>query len=289
MYDRGKISVVPMIQELEKRDFPKIEGMISSKKDYPEVLSIVLGVNPGRIFIDDVVKPGAALIWSQGIEGFYLVGDARSPSFSRNLDRFVDRVIAPQAQCLGIDWFEVSGDRSEWDEAIGVIFTSRSIMRSRQCVYKVTGNSTGTELFSSKAANDVRRLDADLISAASLHNHQFLRSKLGRFWRDDDRFLSTGIGYAIIHEQAVASLCLSAFVAGGIHVMDIETTPAQRRKGFARLVAEAFLRECLARHLQPHWECMSDNHPSRRLAESLGFKKAWEYTLHSFRLEKNSS
>ena len=36
---------------------------------------MIEGNNPGWVFADDLNTPMTALVWAQGIEGFYLVGD----------------------------------------------------------------------------------------------------------------------------------------------------------------------------------------------------------------------
>jgi RimJ/RimL family protein N-acetyltransferase len=225
-------------------------------------------------------------VWSWGIEGFYLVGNVRRSSFSEQLDSYVREAISPRARSLGLSWFELSTDRPESDQAVAQIFASREIQTESQCVYLPAGSALDAIVAQSPAGGeDVRPLDAAFLAEARWQNRGFLESKLDQFWGDHEAFLSNGVGYAVVHEEAIAALCFSAFVAGPVHAIDIETTPAARRKGFARSAAMAFLAECSRRGLRPHWDCMAENAASRALAEGLGFRLAREYPLYSFRLD----
>jgi RimJ/RimL family protein N-acetyltransferase len=85
--------------------------------------------------------------------------------------------------------------------------------------------------------------------------------------------------------KEIASLCCSGFVAGNIHVIDIETKVSHRRKGYAEIVARAFVAECTEKCLRLHWDCMAENTASARLAEKLGFTQSHGYTLYGFSLQ----
>ncbi len=273
-----------MIHELQRRDFRIVEQIIPSKHDLPEVLSVVRGMSPGRVFVDNTTTPCGALVWSQGIEGFYVIVNAESPAFFKHLDGYVQKAIIPQMKSLGLDCFEISGDDSDLDENIERIFASQTIKRSHQCVYRSSNDLNDSNRLISLDSKKIRRIDSDLLSDPQLENRKFLHSKLSRFWSDHDLFLSAGIGFAIIEEQAIASLCFSAFVAESTHVVDVETVAAFQNNGFAEMVAIAFLQECSRRRFNLYWDCMSTNSGSRRLAEKIGLAMVRKYTLYSFQI-----
>jgi GNAT superfamily N-acetyltransferase len=249
---------------------------------FPEALAIIEGNNPGWVFVDDLDTPGAALVWAQGIEGFYLVGDANSAVFLEELDVYTEQVLRPRLRNLGVAWFEISGDEN-WNPAIENVFGKRNLENSQQWVYTLrpTGHKPVAQL---GAVGDCKllRVDQHLLVDLSVGNKEFLFSKLIQFWGSVDTFLNTGLGYVLVDREEIASLCCSGFVAGNIHVMDIETEASHRRKGYAETVARAFVAECIEKHLQPHWDCMAENTASARLAEKLGFIQSHVYTLYSF-------
>ena len=68
---------------------------------FPEALAVIEGNNPGWVFADDLLTPRAALVWAQGIEGFYLVGDARRSAFIDDFDFHITQVLEPRLRSLG--------------------------------------------------------------------------------------------------------------------------------------------------------------------------------------------
>jgi hypothetical protein len=252
---------------------------------FPEALAIIEGNNPGWVFVDDVNTPRAALVWAQGIEGFYLVGDANSAVFLEELDAYTDQVLRPRLHNLEVAWFEISGDEN-WNVVIENVFGKRGLESSQQWVYTLKPREHKS-MRHLKATGDHRllRVDQHLLADPSVGNKEFLFSKLIQFWGSVDTFLNTGLGYVLVDGEEVASLCCSGFVAGNIHVMDVETEVSHRRKGYAETVAQAFVAECIEKHLQPHWDCMAENTASAQLAEKLGFTRSHMYTLYSFALQ----
>lgn len=269
-----------MIYELEQ---PTSKALALDCR-FPEALAVIEGNNPGWVFVDRLDSPGAALVWAQGIEGFYLVGDPSRAIFLDELDFHTDQVLKPRLCNLGVDWFEISGGEG-WGPVIQAALGKRDLQSSLQSVYtlKLAEQKTLTQQEVGDGCK-LLRVNPDLLVNLAVSNRQFLFSKLTRFWGSVDAFLSTGFGYMLVDEQEIASLCCSGFVAGDTHAIDIETIQSHRRKGYGGTVARAFLAECIVRNLQPHWDCMAENTASSRLAEKVGFVQTHEYTLYSFRL-----
>jgi RimJ/RimL family protein N-acetyltransferase len=270
-----------MIHELKRPS----SSILAIDCPFPETLAIIEGNNPGWVFVDDLNAPRAALVWAQAIKGFYLVGDANSTAFLQELDVYTDQVLEPRLHDLGVAWFEISGDEN-WNPVIEHVFEKRNLESSQQWVYtlKPTKHKSVMQL---NAVGDcrVQRIDPHLLVDLSASNKKFLFSKLIQFWGSVDAFLNTGLGYVLVDGEEIASLCCSGFVAGNIHAIDIETEVSHRRKGYAKIVARAFVAECIEKHLQLHWDCMAENTASARLAEKLGFTRSHAYTLYSFSLQ----
>ena len=252
---------------------------------FPEALAVIEGNNPGWVFVDDPNAPKAALVWAQGIEGFYLVGDASRAAFPDALDLHTDQVLKSRLRNLGVDRFEISGGEG-WDPVIKNALRKQDLESSLQWVYTLKLAEQKT-LTPPEVVDGCKllRINPYLLVNLSVSNKQFLFSKLTHFWGSVDAFLNTGFGYVLVDEEEIASLCCSGFVAGNIHAIDIETVQSHRRKGYAETVARAFLAECIEKDLEPYWECMAENTASSRLAEKLGFTQSHVYTLYSFSLQ----
>jgi RimJ/RimL family protein N-acetyltransferase len=251
---------------------------------FPEALAVMEGNNPGWAYVDDLNAPRAALVWARGIEGFYLVGDANNPVLLEELDLYTEQVLEPRLRDLGVACFEISGDNS-WNPVIGNAFEKRSVESSQQWIYTLKPNTyESVRQLRAFADRRLHKVDRHLLFRLSATNKEFLFSKLIQFRGTVDRFVNTGLGYVLVDREEIVSLCFSSFVAGNVHVIDIETRASHRRKGYAEIVAGAFVAACIGKHLQPHWDCMAENTASARLAEKLGFTQGHVYTLYSFPL-----
>jgi GNAT superfamily N-acetyltransferase len=270
-----------MIREVDIPCLSDLGSLAPEAEAVPEAFAVLSGTNPGRVFIDDPDTPRAALVRAAGIEGYYLVGDATSPTFAEHLDAWVAERIAPEARRAGLDWFELSGDGPEWDAAVDRIFASREMTRTRQCIYGPARPPAPCVL---AGPEELRRLDHALLADPGVAQREILDTMFRKFWGGAERFFAHGLGFAVLRGPEVASVCCSGFVAGSVHAIHVETAEEHRRRGFARAAVRAFLEECSARDLTPHWDCMEDNEASRALAERAGLTLIRKYTLHSFRL-----
>lgn len=251
---------------------------------FPEALAVITGNNPGWVFADDLHTPRTALVWAQGIEGFYLVGDTGNTGFLESLNDYIDRALKPRMHNLGATWFEVSGGEN-WNAVIESTFERRNLESSSQWVYTLEPIKYEAAIRPETIGDcKLLRIDRRLLVDLSASNEGFLRSKLELFWGSEEAFLKAGLGYVLVCGEEIASLCCSGFVSGNTHAMDIETEASYRRKGYAEAVAKAFIAECIEKHFQPYWDCMAENVASVQLAEKLGFTRSHTYTLYSFRL-----
>jgi hypothetical protein len=186
---------------------------------------------------------------------------------------------------MDLDYFEVSGSRETWNEVIEQIFGHHRLSQNDQCIYRLDDQDLTTLSISQRRpACVLRKVDRDLVSESSLRNLEFLIGKLEQFWGSVGAFLDRGIGYSVIYQNAIISLCFSAFVAQNTHTVDIETVGESRRRGFAEIAAHAYLTDCIESGVALHWDCMQENKASVALAEKLGLRKVDEYVLYYFPL-----
>lgn len=82
------------ILELNQSEFHK---RIINEQGQLEAKAIITGVNPDRIFVDDMITPKLGLIWLGNNDGFIFIGDESNESFNKEMNTFMDDVIAPEA------------------------------------------------------------------------------------------------------------------------------------------------------------------------------------------------
>lgn len=126
-----------MIFELNKNDFHKCASLINDSGQL-EVKAIVEGINPGRIFVDQLDSPTTGMVWLGNNDGFIFIGNERDDDFNLEINFFLDCAIAPEARTVGIEWFEVIGNHYRWNASIEKIFKSRNLKTWNQKVYTLS-------------------------------------------------------------------------------------------------------------------------------------------------------
>ena len=245
---------------------------------------MILGHNTGWVFVDRVPNPTSALVWVLGQEGFFCLGDWSNDVFLAEIGKGPGGELGKRVLSCGFDYFDISGDSPGWDKALLSAFASngvRDIQTGPQYVYRY-GDPKWREV-PGRAA--VRPIDGSLLSSG-VSNLGFLTKKIQDRWVSLEGFLKAGLGYCMIVDDQLASVCFSGWAAGPIHAVTIETLPEFRRKGLAKAVAAALMEDYERRGISPHWDVMPSNTASIALAESLGLVRAWEYNVHFFRIAR---
>jgi RimJ/RimL family protein N-acetyltransferase len=270
-----------MIFELEKSSFSRVTPLISKQTNL-EARAIVSGNNPGWVFVDNTESPQTALVWSRGIEGFYLLGYEGNARFVGNLRVFVEDVIRPRASEMGYSWFEISGTDEKWNPIIEQIFRRRDLSNWKQRVYTYTRRSAPTVSSPLDPAMRLYSLDERLLTDQGIRNIEQVRSEVGKFWGSWQDFYEKGYGYAVMRLDEVASICYVSFTANKVYALGVRTYESFRGQQLASLVAGECVREAVAREGTAYWDCTDSNAASYRTAESLGFIREWDYTCFGF-------
>lgn len=87
-----------------------------------------------------------------------------------------------------------------------------------------------------------------------------------------------------MHNDDIASVCFSAFIADQTHAVDIETVEVYRRRNYGAMVAKAFVEECSRVGIHPYWDCSPDNAGSIHLAQGVGMSLDFNYRVYWYDL-----
>ena len=218
------------------------------------------------------------MVWSFGIEGVYLIGRNFSEGFSRKLDEFSRGELKELLSAEGYTWLEISGSTRETDGLIQTAFSDRDLKHDEQWVYRSNLQTSALDVdggtFSVAEALELDCCDAHLGISRSVE----------KFWGDADRYRQFGLGFCSAIDGVPVSLCMSAFVDGDAHCLELETAETFRRQGHATIAAQRLLAECATRGLTVHWDCMADNEGSWRTAMKIGLQRVAEYRCWYFEL-----
>lgn len=244
------------------------------------------GINPGRIFVDEPVSPSTGMIWLGNNDGFIFFGNEENEKFNSEINQFIDEVIIPEAQKVNLKWFEGLGNHEKWNKTIEGVFEERKLGSWNQRVYtlQVADYQGNREPMLEKGYEIVKITGNLLMNHNSIRNFELLQSKILEFWSSPEDFLDLGIGYCVLYNNEIVSVCFSGFVVENVHCIDIETVEAHRGKNLARKITHSFVKECLANNMVPYWDCMEMNKASIAVAENVGFRNVFNYVGYEFLL-----
>lgn len=276
-----------MIHELSKTDFSRIIKLLNPSIDNIEVNCVISGMNPGRIFADSQTMPTSALVFSQGVGGFYFVGNSNNISFVREVNDYIDSTLAPQLLSKGIRRFEFSGETDDWPPVFDAMFQDRPVEKTHQLIYRLNGHAWDKHTHRTlKDGYDLRNIDMNLYNDRNKIDISLLSNEMPLWWDSWDDYDKHAFGYCIVHDHTLVNFCMCDYVYQDIRPMGIETLADHRRNGLSQVTTEAYVSHCLRNGLQPHWECMESNTASRTLAEKLGFRQKSMYTLYAFSFKR---
>ncbi|TGB03547.1 GNAT family N-acetyltransferase [Halobacillus salinus] len=276
-----------MIRELDQSEFYKCEKLMN-KAGHIEVQAVIAGNNPGRIFVDDIDDPKTGLIWLGNHDGFFFIGDEENETFTDGIDAFIDDVIHPEAERLGVRSFIAIGNHLEWEPVIENVFAHRPMQISDQKVYKLKqGHNPSGEQPSMEHGYEIHKITESLMEEESIQNTDFLRSKLQEFWTSPEHSFKKGIGYCVIKGNKIVSSCFSGFVAENVHGLDIETLEEHQGKGLGQQAANAVVKECVSKGNIPYWDCEEANGPSNAVAKKVGLEHHLDYLVYIFPFDRN--
>ncbi|WDV44227.1 GNAT family N-acetyltransferase [Clostridiaceae bacterium M8S5] len=268
-----------MIYKLDKNDYSNHINLLDGIKNFPEVYSVIAGNNPGEIYVNSKENPRSALLWNQGMQGFYFIGDHKCKVFTDDIKVYMNQILMELTK-KNINWFEISGVTDQWHKIIEDVFKDRCIKYGVQLAYLFEhGFSNNMDCENSR---DIRKVNED-IYGLDVTNIEFIINELQLFWGSIDNFFENkGICFYAVEDKQIVSICYTGFRHNSIHTIGIETLKEYRRKGYAIALAKCFIKECNKNKFIPYWDCSEDNDGSRILAEKLGFGISSKYRCYWF-------
>lgn len=273
-----------MITELRQNEFHKLEYLLNEESCNLEIKSVVLGYNPGWIFVDEVNEPKSAIIWSKGIGGYYLIGKAND-AFVNQLSDYFDTELIPRAQALGYNWVEMSGTHDTWNKKMEELFAVRDgYEKTYQRVYRYGDISAfHKNMPSLKEGAKIVAVSPELLQSP-YKNMAFLKNNILEWWSDIETFFQKGIGYAVVYEGRIVTTCVTSFMSNTAMESHIMTDEKYRKNGFAKVAVHAFIEGCKEAGISTYWDCMDTNVGSYTLAEYFGYQLKYTYPLYSFKI-----
>jgi len=249
------------------RTLPLLAGI--NQKVLPH--AICDGFNPGRVFVDQRENPQVALLWSP-VGYYFLAGDPAQVGDLMDIHRTLTDIFVPASQVTGETGFIVIPSHLGWNEHRAVLLPGREVIEIYRRPFAFDPAQFAAQANWRERIPQGFRIQA--LDAALAEQVGVLSS-----WASMDAFLQNGLGFVLLDGDEIASACHSVFASRTHHEIDVHTAEKYQRRGFALLVASAFIEACLARGQQPNWECFWENDASTALAGKLGFSAEPDYPV----------
>jgi len=251
-----------MLHELEKQDFHKVLDLVSIVDHNRAVIdAVVQGNNAGRVFVDNLFNPTAALVYPQEMV-VYLISPQPTNAFLEDVQ-----------ELLFGDWnvqgVELLTYPLVQPEQLDVLLGGRPHVKLVRRDYKLN-----MEKFA-KMAGNCELPPASELTLCGIDSAFFeaFPVELMPGWGKAD-FLRHGFGYSLVKGEELISQCVVGFRSNDAVELSVKTNEDYRRQGLALPVCRAVLEHALAKGLTPTWSCWDFNEASWRLGEKLGFDLA---------------
>ncbi|MGZ9586442.1 GNAT family N-acetyltransferase [Paenibacillus marinisediminis] len=247
---------------------------------------VVVGHNPGEVWVDNNSNPSSAIVWSSGLESFNFMGDANNTNFNQSIEMFIDYEIIPFLKSKELNYFEFSVDSEDWYPAIQQVFGSRKIDESFQYVYK--SNMNTSEVLCTDNLEPYRAVEIDealflKLNKGEMKNADFLINYVEQYWGTINDYLGKGYGYAALTKQnEIVSIAVSSFKFHSTHAIGVETLEHYQRQGLSSSLVKLLLQKFNENHIAAWWDCMESNMASQKTAEKAGLYKALRYKINWF-------
>ncbi|CAN7336641.1 GNAT family N-acetyltransferase [Acidovorax sp. LjRoot118] len=262
------------MHELNAEDFHLLTPLLDGLHAGTEIMGAVLsGHTRGRIFVPKDGDLRAAFVYDNGF--CVLAGERPDTPFATAC---LDWLQAPAQQ----DFFILYPGHAAWEQVLDQR-QAQGVQKLQRVAFSYDRSRFAAQRTEQPLPPGHRLvpLDAQLLRHLADGGQYPFASGM---WASDAQFERDGVGFCVLHERRVASLCYSVFVKGARHDIDICTFDGYRRLGLARAAATAFIDACLRRGLEPGWDCFKGNRASYELAQALGFKPVHEFAVYSWNL-----
>lgn len=257
---RAPLTVVELAVEQLGRAAPIFAG---APADRAYLDAVFEGRSPGRVFVDRLERPRAALM-ARTYE-YFLGGEPAAA-----MRRFV--ADAPEEpDVFAFVYGYVSFDAA-WVAALREDVPQLEIIGRRTFVLDA---ERWTEVLQQRweAPEGIVLMPLDAGFARRADDE--LDEVIGLMWGGYEAFSQHGFGTAAVDTATgrLVSVCVALGRSSTEANLGVGTHPAHRRRGLASLCCRAAIVQALALGLTPTWDCDEANPPSAALASSLGFRE----------------
>lgn len=237
------------------------------------VASVLAGVLPGRIYVDDPGRPTAAVLIPANQHRVYVGGEPSAHLLADVVHLLYKPSLAPRY------WFMVHYPSNAWKPAIEHALQGLGESASAHHLYRLKDPSV-LPASPLKDAIVLAPIERTLVEDASLVNRDMLIDEIHSESPSLEYFYRQHFGFCALDGRQLVGWCLAEYHYQGRYELGIGTLEAYQRQGIATHVASAVIKQAFAEGAtEIGWQCRANNIPSIATALKLGFQKELEYPV----------
>jgi hypothetical protein len=253
--------------EIDNTQFSHIHPLLHNISAYLSLPAIITGKSRGRIWVDNPLDPGSALVWDL-VNGFLFVFKGVSDNSEINL--FLKDILLPLAKKSGYPKIYTIILSELTNPQLNELFKGISFNTGTIDHFQL--NSTVNLTITVPPTFHLVKIDGEILEK-NITNMNEIKRCITACWPDLHDYFEKGIGYVLLTGNTAVSWCSTDYVVSSACDLYVETFNCYKQKGFATAVSLACIKECLNQGYEVNWHCWHDNKGSIRLAKKIGFLK----------------
>ena len=267
-----------MLYELNKEHYAIARPVMREAwSEHASFDSILAGQRAGRVFVDDVNQPKAALVCHH-VGNYYPVGEV-----SESLQQFIFDTPA-ESEIFDMPFFGYYANSQAWEQTLLDGAPDFVQVTPRRTFILEAAGATPFTNWRQLVPDDITIVPIDRVLAERA-DHELSQTFIGPVWNEHnffsgrypaegyENFVRKSFGYCALSGERVACVAWAGSLSDGHAAVEIETAEDFRQRGLGTLTCAAFLEVCRERGLAHEWICDVDNPASARLALRLGHRE----------------
>jgi RimJ/RimL family protein N-acetyltransferase len=260
---------------LEPDNYPSVHSLFEEMTCHLAVLTVLAGILPGRIYVDDPARPRAAILIPSNQHRVYVSGEPEPRMLADVIHLLFKESLA---ESYG---FVVYYDASHtWKQTLEHVLQKQEAISSRRQLYRLREPSS--PVAGPLPENiTIGRIDGAIVGDTTLVNRDLLLEEIHSESPSLEHFFRQNFGFCAQDGHQLVAWCLAEYHYQGRYELGIETIEAYQRRGIATHLAEAVIRHAFAQGAtEIGWHCWATNTPSVATALKVGFEKVLDYPVY---------
>lgn len=248
--------------KLEQENFKKVISLIESNNEL-SVFSVVYGIIPGEIFVNDLNHPTSALI--KTCECNLLAGNIGDVGPNFTISEEIDF------------WDPITPDTYQWNSVIPNAHTNKFVRKYQRRHYTL---NIENKLNHISGLPEGYNLEPVIPANLRLNQYENSHKLLGWLenWGSDEAFIEHGAGCYVRKGNIIVSWSISDCSFQDKIAIGVHTDERYRKNGFGILAVNETIKMCFSKGFKSiDWLCTDINKGSIAIAEKLGFSLVCKY------------